>query len=64
MVTGASEQQFARRLVMIKKGAVRRRKHATTVARHKTAARRRVRTTGKEEAGKNYLLEAHPELEG
>lgn len=49
---------------MIKKGAVRRRKHATTVARHKTAARRRVRTTGKEEAGKNYLLEAHPELEG
>jgi hypothetical protein len=47
----------------MKKGTVRRRKHTTTTVKHKTVARRRTRTTGKEEAGKNYLLEAHPELE-
>jgi hypothetical protein len=49
---------------MIKKGTIRRRKQTTAVIKHKTAARRRVRTTGKEAGAKNYLLEPHPELEG
>ena len=49
---------------MHKKIGTRKRHRTTTAAKRKLSfAKRRARTSGKEQSAKNYVLEPHPELD-